>query len=430
MAHSFIDLRVPQNQQNQPHSIFKDLVEDLGPKYIKQQNNIRLYKDVFGLSDEQARALAPYDFQQAIQLFESLGQREGGMEALQGLGGQQQMMQQQSQMPQQPQYREIPTQESVNQMANLLRQPRGLVEEQLKQIRPEMVQQLVEQENKRAAPGTSFPLSVAQTLAKPTKKEMREIQKLDLEERKFASEEASREEKHGLEKYKTQQPFMDKVYNEAQKASETLMTTERMKELEDEGLMGSAWNEFLSGFGLGIPALMGAPSEEFLKLRQGFLNGAREAFGGRVSNFELEQFLKTVPDLSNSPEGRKRIIANIDRVNRLKQKEAEIMDDIIEKNKGTPPLNLRSQVEKRIQKERKEAYKQFKEDLKRKVPAGSNKFVTGVARVGGNIARTAIPAAVGTFIGGPVGGAIGAGIGASAPYVTDLLSKLGGGGGQ
>lgn len=415
MAFSFINLR--PREQDQGFSALREAINDLGSKYVKQQQNQRLYQDVFGLDEQQARALSSYDLPEAIKLFESLGQREGGMEALGGLGDQQQMMQQQMQQPQQPQYREVPTQDSVNQMANLLRQPHAFVKEQLKQIRPEMVQQLVEQENQRAQPGTSYPLTVAQALAKPTKKEMREMQTLDLKERKFAAEEEERKEKGGLEAYKFVQPYLDKLNTAADRASELLRVNERLKELETEGggLSSQAWNEYLTRTGLDTEGLRNPNDEELLKLQQVYVKGAKDLYGSRITDFDLAQFLKGIPQLSSTPEGRKRLIAQFDQQNRIEQKKRDIAYELIEKNKGKPPKNLAYLVDKKMAPEIEKSVKQFKEDLKRSVPAPSSKAAilaaqgaAGLTNLGSKLlssaANAAGPAAAGAIAGSLVPG--------------------------
>src|SRR5258708_28699407 len=98
--------------------------------------------------------------------------------------------------------------------------------------------------------------------------------------------------------------------------------------------------------GLDVPALMGADAEEFNKLAQGFLRGAKDQFGGRVTNYEAEQFLKQIPSLSQSPEGRQRVIANMRRVYNQDVILSEIADKIISDNGDVPPLNIDIQVKK------------------------------------------------------------------------------------
>jgi len=443
MAYSFTQLR-PQEPNNNFSGI-RDIIEDLGPKYVKKQQNTQLYQSLLGLPEEQARALAAYDLPDAVKFLEAIGQREGGMEALQGLSGggqQQQMMQQRQQMQsqqQQPSYaeatagRQAPTQDSVDQMAQLLRQPRGLVDQQLKMIQPQMVQQLVDQ-HAQQKPGESYPLSVAQVLAKPTRKEMRERQTLDLKERKFASEQEARKETRELDTYKFVQPYLDELNSKAHRASELLTVNERLKELETEGggVSSQSWNEFLTSSGLDTEALRDPNSEEFQKLQQAYTKGAKDIYGSRVTNFDLEQFLKGIPQLSNTPEGRKRLIANFDMQYNLARKERDLAYDIIEKNKGIPPKNLAYLVDKKMSKAKDEAAKQFKKDLKRPVPGASSKAAVlgaklagkGVALAGKTISTLA-PAAVGAGLGTLVGGPVGTAIGGTAGSIYSLLNKLG-----
>src|SRR5690606_23151303 len=111
-------------------------------------------------------------------------------------------------------------------------------------------------------------------------------------------------------------PYRTKVLEEKSAAQNVLDDLERMKELEsgDAQLDTPGYVEFLERSGLNIPALMNPESEEFQKLRQTQLRDAKQYFGGRVSNFEMDQFLKSIPSLNQSPEGRKRVIANMERI--------------------------------------------------------------------------------------------------------------------
>ena len=60
--------------------------------------------------------------------------------------------------------------------------------------------------------------------------------------------------------------------------------------------------------GLDIAALSKPGTEEFQKIAANFFRDAKTYFGGQVSNYEIEQFLKTIPNLSQSNTGRQRVI--------------------------------------------------------------------------------------------------------------------------
>ena len=47
------------------------------------------------------------------------------------------------------------------------------------------------------------------------------------------------------------------------------------------------------------------------------INGAQGTYGGKVSNFEAAQYLKRLPGLLNSPEGKKRVIRDLNILNKI-----------------------------------------------------------------------------------------------------------------
>lgn len=244
---------------------------------------------------------------------------------------------------------------------------------------------------------------------------------LKLAEDKFSEEKLARMDKKEREAFKETKADRKEILTNALGAEEELQNLNRMEELADTGnLDSSAWNEFLKAADLDIAALRSPESQEFLKIRQSFLKDAKKYFGARVSNFEVEQFLKTIPDLSQSPEGMKRVIANLKRFNRLKIAQRDAMKKIIKKNGGIPPLDLLEQVDDKMSKYADKVAKQFKKDLKRPVPKSEEGILPAIGKVAGtvlkNIPRAATQAGAGYLAGqkllGPGAGLVGAGIGA------------------
>ncbi len=172
-------------------------------------------------------------------------------------------------------------------------------------------------------------------------------------------------------------------------AENRLHDLNRFEELQKEGKLDTpGYVEMLKRAGLDVPALMNPGSEEFQKIQANFINGAKEAFGGRISNFELESFMKTVPNLIQSPEGRKRVIANLKRLENGKLARYQAYREILSKNGGVPPYDLEEQVEDRTDRKMHAITEQFKRDLSKPVPKGQNKFITALQTIGGSIAGT------------------------------------------
>lgn len=172
--------------------------------------------------------------------------------------------------------------------------------------------------------------------------ERREREKLELKKQQIASGERANA-------YKETKVERKEILNEAKSAKENLARLDRMAELSRHGKLDSPlYIEFLKKTGLDIPALTSPDSQEFRKLEVDFLRDAKNIFGARVTNYEAAQFLKSIPSLSQSKEGREKVIKNLKIMNEGKLLRADALKDIIKENKGTPPLDLLEQIDDRI----------------------------------------------------------------------------------
>ena len=223
--------------------------------------------------------------------------------------------------------------------------------------------------------------------------EKRERRKIELAEKKIAQAEEhfqkKQEAKEKAEAYKSTAKYREKIFEEAQAAKAQRDDLNRQEELESEGKLDTpGYTEFLKRSGLDIPALMNPGSEEFNKISNNYLRDAKTYFGGKVSNNEMEQFLKTVPSLSQSPEGRKRVIANLKKLANAKLAYADTVIDIIKENKGVPPFDIAEQVYERIDKKLDKLAEKFREDVSKPVPQGQNRLITALQTSLGSIIGT------------------------------------------
>lgn len=162
-----------------------------------------------------------------------------------------------------------------------------------------------------------------------------------LQERKF--QQGSKEQA-----FKITKDVRSRIAKESRGARENMARLGRMSNLIDEGkLIGPVWNETLKRLNLDIPALKNPSSQEFDKLTVDFLRGARDIFGARVTNFEVENFLKAIPSLSQTNEGKKRVIRNLELMNKGAVVRSKVMQEVVKENGGIPPLDLEEQVEER-----------------------------------------------------------------------------------
>ena len=208
--------------------------------------------------------------------------------------------------------------------------------------------------------------------------------------KKIADRDFSQKEK--LEAYKLTKDERKKITEAATDARERFFDLQRLEKLNQEGKLDTpGYVEFLNRSGLDIPALLNPESQEFQKVSQGFMRGVREIVGGRVSNLELEQFMKTIPTLSQSPEGRQRVIANMKRLAKIKMKESQIARHLTKENFGVPPLDLQEEIYERMEPELDRFAKEFAEDLQKSVPEPQAGYKTALQAVGGSILGSAGP---------------------------------------
>lgn len=104
-------------------------------------------------------------------------------------------------------------------------------------------------------------------------------------------------------------------------------------------------------------------AEEFEKLSNGFISGAKALFGSRITDQDLRAFMATVPQLSNTDSGKKSIIRNIQLLNKAAHVRAEVMKKIIKENKGFRPANLPILVEEEAARELDKIANQFVEGV-------------------------------------------------------------------
>lgn len=215
--------------------------------------------------------------------------------------------------------------------------------------------------------------------------------------------------------------------NKSRAAKDQLQDLDRLSELEKTGNLDSAsYDAFLKNSGLDIAALRTPESQEYNKIVNNFLKNAKNIFGARISNFEISKFLETLPSLSQSPDGRKRVIANMKKFAQANQEYGKELNKLLRENKGSLPADFVVQIEDAVDSKLDRIAEQFKKDLERRVPNAESGFkVAGAAALG-----RATPVAGGALLGGLVGGPIGAGLGAAggaaAPALANLLSRLGG----
>lgn len=116
-------------------------------------------------------------------------------------------------------------------------------------------------------------------------------------------------------------------YKSLQKQGLDLQLLNRLSKSEKLPSGFGRWNVNLKKGELRFPFLASPEAQLFVKTVNDFTTQAKETFGARVSNFELDSFMRRLPTLMNSDAGRELIIERMSVVNELNQLEQKGLID-------------------------------------------------------------------------------------------------------
>lgn len=112
-----------------------------------------------------------------------------------------------------------------------------------------------------------------------------------------------------------------------------------------------------------VQRLTSPDTEEFEKLSNQFIGGAKAIFGSRVTDNDLKAFMAQIPTLSNTDAGKKKIIYSMKIANEAEHIRADAMKEIIKENGGKRPFDLPLQVEERAKPEIDKLAEKFREGI-------------------------------------------------------------------
>lgn len=160
---------------------------------------------------------------------------------------------------------------------------------------------------------------------------------------------------------KETQKYYDKIEDEKEGAVTSEFRLGKMEKLIKSGKLPSRWItapiDFLKrgikfgphlGFSIDLSKLYGADAQEFEKLSNDFVRDAKKWFGARLTDTDLKTFLKTIPNLVQSDEGKVRIIHNLRLFNKAALAKEEAMKQIMKEHGNKRPANLRVMVNDRV----------------------------------------------------------------------------------
>jgi len=160
-------------------------------------------------------------------------------------------------------------------------------------------------------------------------------------------------------------PYRKEISEGLKSAQESNIRLGRMESLIDSGQLNpAAYVAALDFFGLGnVSALKSPASQEFEKISTDFLKDVKSIFGARITEYEVKSFLKTIPTLLQTDEGKRRVIQNLKLMNDTRILRSQVERRITNENRGVEPLDLQEQVDERMQAPLDKMSEEFKEGL-------------------------------------------------------------------
>jgi hypothetical protein len=178
----------------------------------------------------------------------------------------------------------------------------------------------------------------------------------------------NRENTNQLAIDKLNQPYIDTVYTNAEKAEAQNKILDEMDEISENGNLPGNWKEYGRRL-LGISEGAGSSDAQLYRgLESRLVDGARGVYGNRIPVDEMKMFARRVPSLLNSPEGRRKVSAVFRKLNNDEIMKRDILDEELGSNEGKSTRLLRSTVTKkyndRLNKEAKSIRAEMKEAVK------------------------------------------------------------------
>lgn len=109
-------------------------------------------------------------------------------------------------------------------------------------------------------------------------------------------------------------------------------------------------------------ALLSPEAQEAVKLVSDELSGAKDTFGARVTNFDLQSYMKRLPTLLNSAEGRRRVLRDLRIMNKINQLHHEGILNIVDKHGGAGKMPI-SKAERIFKNEYKDEMEELRDEF-------------------------------------------------------------------
>lgn len=289
---------------------------------------------------------------------------------------QQQVQNQQYQQPEQMQSSYTPEQANIlKSIANPQERQRAAQHmQQLANAAPSSIQnQTANEQFGKAAVQQQIADKIAQGGLKPANYKAQEKLQQD---KSLADYKQQRKEEFELAKYERQKvdkdidqskEWLKETNKKARGVKETNVRLDRMEKLLDSGKLDNplfasgldTLSNGILGYGINLKSLQTPESQEFEKLSNDMLKGIQDIFGSRILKTEVDNFLKTIPTLSQSDAGKKAVIDNLKLLNEATITQDKIAKEIVKQNDGHIPPNLEVMVDEKLDPYLDELHQRF-----------------------------------------------------------------------
>lgn len=119
---------------------------------------------------------------------------------------------------------------------------------------------------------------------------------------------------------KVNAPIVQETEGAIRTSDATSRRLNKMQQLNDSGKLPKNMGRLNINYKTGdlvVPAAANKETQLFVKMVNDFTTLAKDSYGARVTNFELERFLQRLPTLANSSDGRKLILEEMQTINQL-----------------------------------------------------------------------------------------------------------------
>lgn len=166
------------------------------------------------------------------------------------------------------------------------------------------------------------------------------------------------------DRYKLQTPLIEKNNESLRGLEGEERSITFLEELDKTGKIGAGIHNLNINPTTGsliIPALATKEEQAFVKTINDFTVKAKDSYGGRVTNFELDRFMMRLPGLANSKEGRELIMRQMKIINEINTLEKKALQDVFDQYgvRNIDYAEAENIARKRIEPQKEELRKKY-----------------------------------------------------------------------